>query len=271
MRNRMKRPAALMPLCIHALASVALLSPTSALADPGTCDTTVPAGYALAETITVPTTGASVFSSTLQSGVNYKIRGCGTVALASDGRPVDGDAEYQFSEDHTTFVQDAPSGCVDVGIGINDTVNDGSKFPSWGAFSQTHNYTIDFLGAGAPIGLNFHDCFYENVGSLTVLIFAPTAAAVTFRTFSATQSRQGVLVQWRTASELDMLGFNVYREVNGKRVRVNSRLIAGKGRGLYSFLDRRAPKGKIVRYWVQAVNLDGSRRWHGPARVTQRR
>lgn len=68
-----------------------------------------------------------------------------------------------------------------------------------------------------------------------------------------------------------MLGFNVYREVNGTRVRANSKLIAGKGRGLYSFLDRRAPKGKTVRYWIQAVNLDGSRSWHGPARVSQSR
>lgn len=54
---------------------------------------------------------------------------------------------------------------------------------------------------------------------------------------------------------------------HGKRVRVNARLIPGKGRGLYSFLDRKAPKAKTVRYWVQVINLDGSRSWHGLARV----
>ncbi len=91
--------------------------------------------------------------------------------------------------------------------------------------------------------------------------------AATFRSLSAARSTNGVRVRWGTASEIDMLGFNVYREVNGKRVRVNSRLIAAKGRGSYSFLDRRAPKGRTVRYWVQVVNLDGSRSWYGPARA----
>ncbi len=110
--------------------------------------------------------------TTLQNGVTYKIRGCGTVALANDGRPDDGDAEYQFepTPDHMP-ANNVPPNCVDVGIGINDTVNDASKFPSWGAFSPTHNYTINFIGLGAPIGLDFHDCFGDNVGSLTVLIF----------------------------------------------------------------------------------------------------
>jgi len=98
-----------------------------------------------------------------------------------------------------------------------------------------------------------------------------TPSAVTFRSLSAARSTNGVQVRWSTASEIDTLGFNVYREVNGKRVRANAKLIAGKGRGLYSFLDRKAPKGKTVRYWIQVVNLDGSRRWHGPARVSQRR
>ena len=99
------------------------------------------------------------------------------------------------------------------------------------------------------------------------LDIATTTTAATFRSLTASSTSRGVAVAWRTASELDTLGFHVYREVNGKRVRVNSKLIAGKGRGLYSFLDRKAPKGKTVRYWVQAVHLDGSRSWYGPARV----
>ena len=60
-----------------------------------------------------------------------------------------------------------------------------------------------------------------------------------------------------------------YRRVSGKRTRVNTTVIAGKGGGLYSFLDRKAPKSKTVRYWIQAVNMDGSRSWYGPARVSR--
>jgi len=61
----------------------------------------------------------------------------------------------------------------------------------------------------------------------------------------------------------------VYWERSGKRVRVDRRTIAAKGSvagARYSFLDRRAPKGK-VRYRLQAVGTDGSRTWYGTVSV----
>ena len=101
----------------------------------------------------------------------------------------------------------------------------------------------------------------DTIGTVT----CPNALAVTVSSFSAHRAARGVLVRWRTASEFNLLGFNVYGTVNGKRVRVNQRLIRTHGRGAYSFLDRKP--AKAARYWIQAVNLDGSRSWHGPARV----
>lgn len=87
------------------------------------------------------------------------------------------------------------------------------------------------------------------------------------RSVSASRAAAGVTLRWQTASELGVLGFNVYRQVNGKRVRLNRALIAAKGRGLYLFLDRFAPRARSVRYWIQSVSLDGSGTWHGPVRV----
>ncbi len=98
-------------------------------------------------------------------------------------------------------------------------------------------------------------------------IASSSALAVEFRSFTAGRVSSGVRVAWRTASEVDTLGFNVYREVNGRRVRVNRRLIAAKGRSSYSLLDRRASKTKSFRYWIQVVDMDGSRRWYASARV----
>lgn len=99
----------------------------------------------------------------------------------------------------------------------------------------------------------------------------PCPVAVTFRSLTASRTAAGgVLVRWRTASELQMLGYNVYRDVNGRRVRVNSKLIAAANASsarTYSYRDRKAGMGKALRYWIQAVNLDGSRRWYGPAQV----
>jgi len=129
------------------------------------------------------------------------------------------------------------------------------------AGTLTNQVVVAPQGGGDSVPAN-------NVSTATTTVTA--TSAVTLRSFSAAGGTAGVTVRWRTASELDTLGFNVYREVNGKRVRANTRMIAAKGRGSYSFLDRKAPKAKSVRYWVQEVTADGSRSWYGPARVTKR-
>lgn len=102
-----------------------------------------------------------------------------------------------------------------------------------------------------------------------------TALAVSFRSLSASASKSGVAVRWSTASEIDLAGFNVYRQVHGKRVRVNHRMIAAASRSghRYSFVDRSLKGSRAVgaRYFLQAINLDGSRSWFGPARVLSSR
>ena len=45
----------------------------------------------------------------------------------------------------------------------------------------------------------------------------------------ATAYDRAVLVEWRTGYEIDNLGFHVYREVGGERVRLTPALIAGSG------------------------------------------
>lgn len=115
-------------------------------------------------------------------------------------------------------------------------------------------------------GVTFASGVQFGDGSVTITYTVVTA--VTLRSFVATRVAQGVRLAWRTASEVDTLGFNVYRQVNSRRVRVNARLIVAKGRGSYSLLDRRTQSAKKVRYWLQAVDLDGSQRWYGPARIS---
>jgi hypothetical protein len=97
--------------------------------------------------------------------------------------------------------------------------------------------------------------------------YVASSTAVTFRSLSASRSARGVVVRWSTASELNTLGFHVYRQVGDRRVRVNRRLIPAKGLGAYTLLDRRAPRAKTLRYWIQEVAVDGSRSWYGPVRA----
>ena len=96
---------------------------------------------------------------------------------------------------------------------------------------------------------------------------ASTPTAVRVRSFSAVATKGRVTVRWRAASLVGVLGFHVYREVGGKRARANAELLVAARRHWYSFVDRQIRRTAGVRYWIQIVNLDGSRSWHGPAGV----
>lgn len=122
-----------------------------------------------------------------------------------------------------------------------------------------------FIVGPGSTGSTAHFCDSTGI-DVTIGSGATAATGVSIRLL---RTQKGVLVRWRTASELDVLGFNVLREANGRRVRVNERLIPALHRagGAYSILDRRAPRQRAgVRYWIQSVDADGARTVHGPSR-----
>jgi subtilisin-like proprotein convertase family protein len=99
--------------------------------------------------------------------------------------------------------------------------------------------------------------------TLDVTVAAPTAVHIV--TFRARAINRGVELRWRTAAEAGLLGFNVYREAVGRRVRLNRSLIAAHGTGAgsstsYRFIDRGAKRGTLFRYRLEAVANDRSRR-----------
>jgi hypothetical protein len=99
------------------------------------------------------------------------------------------------------------------------------------------------------------------------------ATAVDLVDFAATNYDNGVLLEWQTGFEADNLGFQVYREEDGKRVPVNSQLIAGssltagyrsvlKAGESYTWWDKSQAKDAV--YWLEDVDLSGASTWHGP-------
>ncbi len=114
-------------------------------------------------------------------------------------------------------------------------------------------------------------------------IGAPNAPTdVRLMTFSATAQpgASGVAINWRTGYEADSLGFNLYREVGGQRVKLNASLIAGAallageravltaGNG-YAWTD--APMSVVAAgasYRLEEINLRGVSVWHGPVYVS---
>ncbi len=110
------------------------------------------------------------------------------------------------------------------------------------------------------------------------LFLVPAAAAVELITFTATPHDAGVQLEWETGFEEDNLGFNLYREVAGKRTLITPKLVAGSalltrsrtvlGAGeSYSWWDAESPDGERVKYWLEDVDLDGHSTWHGPIEV----
>lgn len=135
--------------------------------------------------------------------------------------------------------------------------------------------TLEFVGSTSwPVTLgagNYHfqcDLHTDLFGDFTVV----GANAVRLRSLSARRANTRVVVRWRTAAEVDTLGFNVFRAKGaGARTRLNRTLIrtAGPGHGGQSYVwtDRSAPRSGALRYWLQVVGLDGTTTWHGPARA----
>jgi uncharacterized repeat protein (TIGR01451 family) len=111
----------------------------------------------------------------------------------------------------------------------------------------------------------------NNTASVTTLIESPTA--VSLNSLAANQIGRGALLAWKTGDEVRNLGFNVYKEVSGERVRLNSSLIAGSallmketlpqhGAKTYGWIDRSPSPGAL--YWLEDVDLNGTRTMHGP-------
>jgi hypothetical protein len=147
-------------------------------------------GYTLEDTILIPSDGSPVQSKIiLTNEISYKIRASGEIPVggpAMVGQSY-GDTEYLFKHTeegtHIPAYTNTPSitsecpgrtGPTDMGIGIDDQQYDYDKFPFWGPFENSHVYSIDFVGKGAPIILNYHDCLYgDNFGRLKIEIFKP--------------------------------------------------------------------------------------------------
>ncbi|HZS44205.1 MAG TPA: C25 family cysteine peptidase [Blastocatellia bacterium] len=104
---------------------------------------------------------------------------------------------------------------------------------------------------------------------------SPTA--VNLDSFTATAGAGGTALEWRTGFEVNSLGFNIYRQVNGQRVQVNPSLIAGSALMVGS--DVRLQSGytynwtddvadRTASYWIEDIDLNGTSTWHGPFGVT---
>ena len=111
----------------------------------------------------------------------------------------------------------------------------------------------------------------STVGGDKTVNFALAPTAVELAAFEATAQNNGVLLTWETASEIDNLGFNLYRADSqvGQLVKINANLIASQNLGgavgaAYSFLDESAVPGTTYYYWLEDIDASGTATKNGP-------
>ena len=74
-----------------------------------------------------------------------------------------------------------------------------------------------------------------------------------------------VFIRWRTETQEDNYGFNIYRadKENGDYVRANERIIAGEGSTNvpkeYCYMDTGLERGSVWYYYIESVSLQGKR------------
>lgn len=100
------------------------------------------------------------------------------------------------------------------------------------------------------------------------------STAVTLVDFSGDADRNGVNLEWETASETDNAGFNIWRSTGdaGKFTKINESLISAEGGDTwgadYSFTDSDVASGQTYQYQLQDVEFDGDSTMNGPISVT---
>ena len=153
----------------------------------------------------------------------------------------------------------------------------------------TINVTATVFGSGV-VTCNGQTTTYTvcNTASLTTTTSNPNpntsssaastiqaSTSVDLASFSAFQQPDGtVRMVWRTLEESRNLGFHVYREDSTGRHRLDPSLIAGSALVLHNSRPQHAAKSYMwvdpqptpnASYWIEDVDINGSRTVHGPA------
>jgi len=191
------------------------------------------------------------------------------------------------------------SGSEDYGVGSggtlsgsNNTSSDGTS--SFGANSQTVAAALLFVTPGADLhlraganlavdtALDLSGSFWNDIKDKSRVGLTwdrgaherDAVTAVELVSFTASAADGEVVLQWETGSELDNLGFRLYRALSweGPYESVTEELVAGLGSSpegaRYSYLDRKLENGVTYFYQLEDVETTGRTEQHGPVMAT---
>jgi hypothetical protein len=171
-----------------------------------------------------------------------------------------------FMLDNNSFAQPCAAGSL-----VSLTYND-NTLPNHGL---TYQVSATCRVNGHETSRDLTAC--DRASLCTTLNITPIPLAVDLANFAATPESDDILIEWQTVSELDNLGFNLYRadtaslpELRGTErglVQLNSSLIpapcSGQG-SAYEFVDQEVEMGETYVYWLEDVDTNGQTTLHGP-------
>jgi hypothetical protein len=86
-----------------------------------------------------------------------------------------------------------------------------------------------------------------------------------------------VIIQWRTDSEINNAGFNLYRSESREEgyIKISNALIPAKGSATqgaaYEYVDKKVKNRKTYYYKLEDIDLSGKSTMHGPVSATPKK
>lgn len=158
--------------------------------------------------------------------------------------------------------------CDGSGSGEGQTHLGSTNVTTDGSGNASFNVT---LNVSVPDGHRITSTATDGVNNTSEFSACSQPTAIELASFVATSYDDGALLEWHTGFEADNLGFNLYRDENGKRSRVNAQIIAGsalknaatlESGEKYALWD--ASPRKDAAYWLEDIDLNGQVTEHGP-------
>ncbi|MBU1626429.1 hypothetical protein KKB18_03595, partial [bacterium] len=138
-------------------------------------------------------------------------------------------------------------------------------------------------GASATVGLESnggtlaaeYSCNEPVLTNEMAILFqiCTTTNSITLESFDTEPSFDGVIVNWKTGTEIDNLGYYIVRSESPDKgyILVNKDVIPAKGNvysgSTYEYMDRSAAFGHVYYYWLVDVDIYGAMKVHGPSKV----
>jgi hypothetical protein len=159
------------------------------------------------------------------------------------------------------------------------------------AFNNCRTLTRVYFNGNAPsmgsyvfggYAVNFSICYIAGATGFTTPTWYGYPASVCGETlialssFTATPKNKEVILEWKTESEIDNAGFNLYRSEseNGEYEKINTSLIPAQGSSTqgaaYEFVDKDVKNRKTYYYKLEDIDFNGTSTMHGPVNATPR-